>query len=295
MIVVSTWKFGYDANQKAWAVLNDGGSALDAVVEGVSVTERDPAVRSVGYGGHPNAEGVVQVDGAVMDGRSLGYGAVAGLEGIATAAAVARCVMENTEHVLLVGEGARVFAVDQGFSEQEMLTSETAAEWEAWQKKGQDREMNIDTLPADSHDTIGAIALDANGDLAAACTTSGIAYKLPGRVGDSPLIGCGLYADNETGAAVATGRGEEIARTCGSFAIVNLMREGRTPQEACESVVTHLVTRVPTSKRHQMAYAAIDKDGNWGAAAARPPFPYAITTKSVNEIRSGFTLLPAID
>ena len=133
------------------------------------------------------------------------------------------------------------------------------------------------------------------GDLAAACTTSGIAYKLPGRVGDSPLIGCGLYANNETGAAVATGRGEEIARTCGSFAIVNLMREGHTPQEACESVVRHLVTRVPTSKRHQMAYTAINRDGNFGAAAARPPFPYAVTTKSVNEIRSGFTLLPAID
>ena len=289
MIVVSTWKFGYDANQKAWAILNDGGSALDAVVGGVSVTELDSTVRSVGYGGHPNAEGVVQVDGAVMDGRTLGYGAVAGLEGIATPAAVARRVMEETDHILLVGEGAHVFAIDQGFSNQEMLTPEAAAEWETWRKKGQDS----DALPADSHDTIGAIALDANGDLAAACTTSGIAYKLPGRVGDSPLIGCGLYADNEVGAAVATGRGEEIARTCGSFAIVTLMRGGHTPQEACESVVRHLVSRVPSSKRHQMAYVAIDRDGHFGAAAARSPFPYALTTKSSNEILSGHTLLPA--
>ena len=155
MIVVSTWKFGYDANQKAWAVLIEGGSALDAVVEGVSVTERDPSVRSVGYGGHPNAEGVVQIDGAVMDGRNLGYGAVAGLEGIATAAAVARRVMEKTNHVLLVGEGARVFAVDQGFSEQEMLTSETTAEWEAWRMKRSGETLSDDdTLPGNVHLTL---------------------------------------------------------------------------------------------------------------------------------------------
>jgi N4-(beta-N-acetylglucosaminyl)-L-asparaginase len=286
MIVVSTWKFGYKANQKAWSILREGGSSLDAVVGGVSVAELDPEVRSVGYGGHPNADGIVQVDGAVMDGRNLGYGAVAGLEGIATAAAVARQVMEKTDHVILVGEGALRFALECGFSEQEMLTSESRTEWEAWRDRGQDH----DTLPADSHDTIGMVALDADGNLAAACTTSGIAYKLPGRVGDSPLIGCGLYADSEVGAAIATGRGEEIARTCGSFAIVNLMREGRSPQEACEAVVKHLVHRVPSSSRHQMAYAAIDKSGNYGAAAARSPFPYAVTTESENELRTGFSL-----
>ena len=288
MIVVSTWKFGFDANQKAWAVLKEGGSALDAVVQGVTVTELDPEVRSVGYGGHPNSEGIVQVDAAVMDGRTLGYGAVAGLERIATPAAVAQRVMVATEHVLLVGEGAHRFALEQGFSEQDMLTPETTEAWEQWKRKGADH----DTLPSDSHDTIGTIALDSRGDLAAVCTTSGIAYKLPGRVGDSPLIGCGLYADNEVGAAVATGRGEEIARTCGSFAIVSLMRTGQSPQEACESVVRHLVDRVPGSKQHQMAYAAIDRDGNFGAAAARPTFPYAVTTESINETRSGFTLLP---
>lgn len=286
MIVVSTWKFGFEANQKAWSVLSEGGSALDAAVAGVTVTELDPDVRSVGYGGHPNSEGVVQVDAAVMDGRTLGYGAVAGLEGIATPAAVARRVMEATEHVLLVGEGARRFALDQGFESQEMRTPESTEAWEAWKAKGGDH----DTLPADSHDTIGAVALDDRGDLAAVCTTSGIAYKLPGRVGDSPLIGCGLYADNEIGAAVATGRGEEIARTCGSFAIVNLIREGRSPQEACESVVRHLVQRVPASERHQMAYAAIDKQGNVGAAAVRT-FPYAVTNHTTNEVRSGFSLL----
>ncbi len=287
MIVVSTWKFGYDANQKAWSILQDGGSALDAAVGGVTVAELEPSVRSVGYGGHPNADGIVQVDAAVMDGRTLGYGAVAGLEGIATPAAVARRVMEETEHVMLVGEGARSFAIDQGFPEQDMLTPDAREAWETWRSRGQDQ----DSLPADSHDTIGAVALDGNGDLAAVCTTSGIAYKLPGRVGDSPMIGCGLYADNETGAAVATGRGEEIARTCGSFAIVNLMRQDHSPQEACELVVSHLVARVPASERHQMAYAAIDKDGRFGAAAAQAPWPYAVTNDDVNEIRSGFTLL----
>ena len=287
MIVVSTWKFGYDANQKAWSILQDGGSALDAAVGGVTVAELEPSVRSVGYGGHPNADGIVQVDAAVMDGRTLGYGAVAGLEGIATPAAVARRVMEETEHVMLVGEGARSFAIDQGFADQDMLTPDAREAWETWRSRGQDQ----DFLPADSHDTIGAVALDGNGDLAAVCTTSGIAYKLPGRVGDSPMIGCGLYADNETGAAVATGRGEEIARTCGSFAIVNLMRQDHSPQEACELVVSHLVARVPASERHQMAYAAIDKDGRFGAAAAQAPWPYAVTNDDVNEIRSGFTLL----
>jgi len=283
MIVVSTWKFGLDANQRAWATLTCGGSALDAVVEGVTVTELDPSVRSVGYGGHPNAEGTVQVDAAVVDGRNLGYGAVAGIEGIATPAAVARKVMEETEHVMLVGEGARRFAIDHGFESRDMLTAEARAEWEEWRSKGADH----DTLPADSHDTIGCVALDRNGDLAAACTTSGIAYKLPGRVGDSPMIGSGLYADNEVGAAVATGRGEEIARTCGSFAIVSMMRTGMSPQEACNSVVEHLTRRVPSSKRHQMAYAAIDKDGNYGAAASQTPFPYAVTNPSVNDVLSG--------
>ena len=287
MIIVSTWKFGLNANQKAWDVLSSGGSALDAAVEGVTVTELDPSVRSVGYGGHPNAEGVVQVDAAVMDGRTLGYGAVAGLEGIATPAAVARRVMEATEHILLVGEGARRFALEQGFREQDMRTPESTEAWEKWRREGEDH----DVLPSDSHDTIGAVAQDDRGDLAAVCTTSGIAYKLPGRVGDSPLIGCGLYADNEIGAAVATGRGEEIARTCGAFAIVNFMREGRSPQEACEEVVRHLIRRVPGSERHQAAYAAIDKEGRFGAAAAREPFPYNVTNGSINETRSGFTLL----
>ena len=276
-IVVSTWRFGLASNQPAWKILKSGGSALDAVVRGVEVAESDPAVKSVGFGGYPNAEGEVEVDGAVMDGHTLGYGAVAGLRKIATPTAVARCVMEKTDHVLLVGDGALKFARSQGFEESNMLTEQGREAWEKWKRERTGP-------PADVHDTIGMIALDQSGNLAAACTTSGAAFKLPGRVGDSPLIGSGLYADNDAGAAVATGRGEEIVRTCGSFAIVEHMRHGKSPQKACEAVVQHLIARVPSARPYQMAYIAIDKFGNWGAAAARSGFLSAVTNNAENRL-----------
>jgi len=279
-LVVSTWRFGLTANQPAWEILQSAGSALDAVVAGVEVAERDPEVKSVGYGGYPNAEGIVEVDGAVMDGRTLGYGAVAGLQQIATPTAVARQVMEKTKHVMLIGDGAQQFALAQGFTICEMLTKYSRKAWEEWKagQKGQ---------PTDAHDTIGMIACDQHGDIAAACTTSGVAFKLPGRVGDSPLIGSGLYADNEVGAAAATGQGEEIARTCGSYAIVEKMRHGMTPQEACEAVVQHLIARVPTSRPFQMAYIAIDKHGQFGGAAARNNFLFAVTNPQQNQLHDG--------
>ena len=276
-IVVSTWRFGLASNQPAWKILKSGGSALDAVVRGVEVAERDPAIKSVGFGGYPNAEGEVEVDAAVMDGRTLGYGAVAGLGNIATPTAVARRVMEKTDHVLLVGDGALKFARSQGFEESNMLTEQGREAWEKWKRERTGP-------PADAHDTIGMIALDESGNLAAACTTSGAAFKLPGRVGDSPLIGSGLYADNDAGAAVATGRGEEIVRTCGSFAVVEHMRQGKSPQEACEAVVQHLIARVPSARPYQMAYIAIDKYGNWGAAAARSGFLSAVTSNAENQL-----------
>ena len=276
-IVVSTWRFGLASNQPAWEILKNGGSALDAVVRGVEVAERDPAIKSVGFGGYPNAEGEVEVDAAVMDGRTLGYGAVAGLRNIATATAVAQRVMEKTDHVLLVGNGALKFARAQGFEECLMLTEQGREAWEKWKRERTG-------APADAHDTIGMIALDQHGDLAAACTTSGAAFKLPGRVGDSPLIGSGLYADNDAGAAAATGRGEEIVRTCGSFAVVEHMRQGKSPQEACEAVVQHLIARVPSARPYQMAYIAIDKYGNWGAAAARSGFLSAVTSDAENQL-----------
>lgn len=276
-IVVSTWRFGLPANQPAWEILKNGGTALDAVVQGVEVAERDPDVKSVGYGGYPNAEGQIEVDAAVIDGRTLGYGAVAGLKNIATPTAVARLVMEKTNHVLLVGDGALKFACLQGFEECDMLTEQGKKAWKKWK-------IEQAGSPSDSHDTIGMIALDQHGDIAATCTTSGAAFKLPGRVGDSPLIGSGLYADNEVGAATATGRGEEIARTCGSYAVIEHMRHGKSPQEACEAVAQHLINRVPTSQKHQMAYIAIDKHGNWGAAAARSGFLAAVTNQTENQL-----------
>jgi isoaspartyl peptidase/L-asparaginase-like protein (Ntn-hydrolase superfamily) len=277
--VVSTWRFGLSANAEAWRVLESGGTALDAVVAGVAVAERDPDVKSVGFGGYPNAEGVVEVDAAVMDGRTLGYGAVAGLRGVVHPTAVARCVMEHSPHVMLVGAGASAFAKTRGFPEETLLTDRARDAWEAWKAGRSGR-------PTDAHDTIGALALDASGDLAAACTTSGQAFKLPGRVGDSPLIGSGLYADNEVGAAAATGQGEEIVRVCGSFLIVELMRAGRTPQAACEAAVQRLINRVPTSRAFQMAFIALDRQGNCGGAAARGDFVYAVTSVRENRLRS---------
>lgn len=278
-IVISTWRFGLNANQPAWKILQSNGHALDAVVEGVAVAERDPEVKSVGYGGYPNAEGIVEVDAAVIDGRTLGYGAVAGLKNIATPTAVARLVMEKTNHVLLVGEGARAFAHQQGFEACDMLTDSSREAWEKWKT---DRAKT----PTDAHDTIGMLAIDQHNNIAAACTTSGLAFKLPGRVGDSPLIGSGLYADNDVGAAAATGQGEEITRTCGSYAIVEHMRHGKTPQEACETVVQHLIARVPTSQKFQMAYIAIDKHGNYGGASARTGFLFAITNANENQLHT---------
>jgi len=276
-IVVSTWRFGLPANQPAGRILQSGGSALDAVVRGVEVAERNPDVKSVGYGGYPNAAGEVECDAAVVDGCTLAYGAVAGLKNIPNATAVARCVMEKTDFVLLVGDGALQFARKQNFEECNMLTDHGKSAWEKWKTEQTGG-------PLDIHDTIGMIALDQHGDIAAACTTSGAAFKLPGRVGDSPLIGSGLYADNDTGAAAATGRGEEIVRNCGSYAIVEHMRQGKSPQEACEAVVQHLIARVPTSRAYQMAYIAIDKYGNWGAASARLGFLAAMTNSTENQL-----------
>jgi N4-(beta-N-acetylglucosaminyl)-L-asparaginase len=278
-LVVSTWRFGKVANLPAYEILQSGGSALDAVVAGVSVAEADPEVKSVGYGGYPNADGLVEVDAAIMDGRTLGYGAVTGLRHIANPTAVARLVMEKTPHVMLTGDGALKFARAEGFQECDMLTAAARDAWQKWLSGQQGK-------PADAHDTIGMLALDKNGDLAAACTTSGVAFKLPGRVGDSPLIGSGLYADNEVGAATATGQGEEIARTCGAFGIIEHMRRGKSPQEACEAVVQHLITRVPSSRKFQMAYIAIDKDGNYGGAAARGGFQFAVTRARENDLKN---------
>src|SRR5213593_1978015 len=231
-VVIATWPFGQTAVKTAAALLQQGKPALDAAIAGAEAVEDDPKVNSVGYGGLPNAIGTVQLDACVMDGKTLACGAVAAVENIRHPAALARRVMERTPHVLLVGEGARLFAVQQGFPLDTLHTPESVAQW----YKERPRPAQPLRL-GPGHDTVTTLTLDQKGSLGGVCTTSGLAYKMPGRVGDSPLIGSGLYVDDSAGAAGATGVGEEIIRIGGSLTIVEAMRAGRSPQEACELAI----------------------------------------------------------
>ncbi len=270
-VALSTWSFGLPANRAAWEILMTGGTSLDAVEAGVRVPEADPKVRSVGLGGLPNASGFVELDACIMDGARHRAGAVAALQGILHPVSVARRVMEQTPHVLLVGAGARQFATQQGFEPCELLTAEARTQWQAWRDAG--------GIYQHGHDTIGMLALDARGNLAGACTTSGLAYKLPGRVGDSPLIGPGLYVDNAVGAATATGVGEEVIQICGSHRIVMAMEAGATPQQAVDQTVEHLLSRRPHLREDdgQVAFLALNRRGEYGAAALRAGFQYALS------------------
>ena len=215
-VAIATWKFGQAAVAASGDVLTRGGTAMDAVEAGIHTAELDPTEQSVGYGGTPNEDGVVQVDAAVMDGVTMDVGAVAGLEGVRAPISVARRVMTDSRHVFLVGDGAARFARKHGFAVEETLTDAAREKWEAW-RDSPDRE-------TDGHDTIGLLSMDATGAIAAGCSTSGVGFKEVGRVGDSPLVGSGLYADNEAGAAAATGLGEEILKFCMSFQVVEFMR-----------------------------------------------------------------------
>src|SRR6201991_4583938 len=254
--VVSTWDFGVAANQGAWKVLSAGGSALDAVEAGVRVAEADMNNHSVGRAGYPDRDGHVTLDASIMDEQG-NCGAVAAIEHIAHPISVARAVMEKTPHVLLVGDGALQFALEQGFPREELLTPESEKAWKEWLKTAKyspsinSEVKDFRNLPggARNHDTIGMLALDAHGNLSGACTTSGMAWKLRGRVGDSPIIGAGLYVDGEVGAATSTGVGEEVIRNCGSFLVVELMRQGHSPQKACEAAVMRIVKRRPDASK----------------------------------------------
>jgi isoaspartyl peptidase/L-asparaginase-like protein (Ntn-hydrolase superfamily) len=273
-VVLATWPFGQTAVKTAAALLQADKPALDAALAGAQAVEDDPKVHSVGFAGLGNAVGTVQLDACVMDGRTLSCGAVAGLENVRHAAAVARRVMEKTPHVLLVGAGAQQFAVRQGFPLETLHTPESVAEW---QKK----------RPKDSHDTVTVLALDRKGSLGGVCTTSGLAHKLPGRVGDSPLIGSGLYVDNTAGAAGATGVGEEIIRIGGSLLIVEAMRGGKSPQEACELAVGKVNAVAVHRGVHpaRVAFVALDPRGRVGAACTeRTNFQYAIARPGSMEL-----------
>jgi len=283
--VVSTWDFGVAANQAAWAVLKGGGRALDAVEAGARVPEADLRNHSVGRGGYPDRDGHVSLDASIMDGDGS-CGAVAALEQIAHPISVARRVMEKTPHVLLVGAGALQFALEQGFAREKLLTAESERAWHEWRKSADYQPVPNDEVRKqrhaatrggkDNHDTIGMLALDAHGHLAGACTTSGMAWKLRGRVGDSPIVGAGLYVDDEVGAATSTGVGEEVIRNAGSFLVVELMRQGRTPEEACREAVRRVLKRNKSAGDIQVGFLALNRAGDVGAWSLQAGFNYAV-------------------
>ncbi len=281
---------GKKALEEAWKILSSGGSALDAVERATNVVEQDPEDTSVGYGGLPNERGVVQLDASIMDGRTYSAGAVASLENIKNPSSVARLVMERTDHVLLVGPGAKEFALSWGFPEEDLLTDKARQAWLKWREtrsdkddwgpaehlegrdtgdSGGDREAFLRRPDRFTYGTVNMLAVDSRGDVAGITSTSGLSWKIPGRVGDSPIVGAGLYVDNEVGAAGATGRGEDVIKACSSFYMVARMREGRSPQEACEDALRMIdakyaavgIDYVPGEK-----FVAINRAGEYGCA-----------------------------
>ncbi|HCD51203.1 MAG TPA: glycosylasparaginase [Balneolaceae bacterium] len=272
-IVLSTWEHGLDANDAAWKVLSNNGKALDAVEAGVRVTESDPENRSVGLGGNPDRDGNVTLDACIMD-HTGNCGSVAFLQHIENPISVARKVMEETPHVMLVGEGALQFAEEQGFERKNLLTPGAEKAWKKWLKKSEYKPV----INVENHDTIGMLAMDEEGNISGACTTSGAAYKLHGRVGDSPIIGAGLFVDNEVGGACATGLGEAVIRVSGSAMVVEQIRHGATPQEACELVLQRIINNEKNPEELQVGLLAIDKAGNVGAASIHKGFNFALHT-----------------
>jgi len=275
-LIISTWNFGAKANRVAWETLTRGEDPLDAVEKGINVVEKDPDVTSVGYGSIPNTDGYVELDAAIMSGPTHKAGAVAALKEIATPISVARKVMEKTNSVLLVGEGALKFALKNGFKRVTLLTEKAKEEW--LKRKNQERVKKVD----DNHDTIGLVLLDSRRNIYAGCSTSGLAVKISGRVGDSPIIGAGLYVDNEIGGAAATGTGEQIMMFCGSFLIVENMRRGIPPQEACDAVIKRMASK---GQKEWVGFIALNKEGQYGAASLEKEFPYAIYCKKGEAIQ----------
>lgn len=297
---------GAEAMRQAWGILGPGGSALDAVERGANVIEADPEDHSVGLGGLPNLDGVVQLDASIMDGRTYSAGAVASLENIKHPASVARLVMERTDHVLLVGPGALAFAKSFGFPEEDLLTEEAREIWIRWREQlsetdkygrpehlrgrpvRQGSDGRMEPPPEYEHGTTNVLAVDVDGHVAGITTTSGFAWKVPGRVGDSPIVGAGLYVDDAVGAAGATGRGEDVIKSCASYFIVMRMRDGRSPQEACEDAIEMIVDRyravgldfVPGEK-----FVALSRDGEVGCAQMGTATPPSMTVHRAGGIQ----------
>ncbi len=273
-LILSTWSHGMPANAKAWEVLTGGGSVLDAVEQGVGVVESDFTNRSVGLGGLPDRDGHVTLDACIQDhdGRA---GAVAFVQQFEHPISIARAIMEKTPHVMLAGDGAERWALENGFSRKVVDIPEVREHWQEWLRTSAYKPVaNIE-----NHDTIGMIAMDAAGKLAGSCTTSGLAYKIHGRVGDSPIIGAGLFVDGDAGAACATGVGELVIRIVGSHTVVELMRQGMLPEEACKETVRRILHKNPGIDGMQVGFLALRKDGAYGAWSVYNGFNYALRTR----------------
>ena len=278
-LVIATWNVP-NATDAAYEVLKYGGSALDAVEQGCRVEEANAEGQSVGIGGLPDRDGNVTLDACIMSPQG-DYGAVVYLQNIKHPISVARKVMEETPHVIMAGIGAEKFAVSQGFPRENLLTEASEKAWKEWLVKAQYKPI----INIENHDTIGMLTIDQNGDIAGGCTTSGLAYKMAGRVGDSPIIGSGLFIDNEIGGATATGLGEEVLKTVGSFLIVELMRQGRSPQQACEEAIGRIVSKNKNFKDFQVGYIAVNKKGEVGYYSIHEGFS---ATCFVNEKNQNF-------
>lgn len=277
-LVISTWKHGIPANEAAWKILSAGGNALDAAEQGVRVTESDTTNRSVGLTGYPDRDGIVTLDASIMNDAGMA-GSVAFVSGVEHPISLARMVMEKTPHVMIVGKGAEMFAESQGIKLlPNKLPDDVREAWKDWLQKSEYKPV----INIENHDTIGLLTIDKDGKLAAVCTTSGLAWKMHGRVGDSPVIGAGLFLDNEVGAATCTGLGEAVLRTLSSHTAVEMMRRGATPQEACEEAILRIVKKHPNFKEFQVGILAVNKAGEHGAYGLQPGFNYALTQNGAN-------------
>jgi isoaspartyl peptidase/L-asparaginase-like protein (Ntn-hydrolase superfamily) len=287
-LFVSTWPFGKPANEKALETFRNGGSGLDAIEQGIRVTESDPGNRSVGLAGIPNAAGIVQLDACIMSGPGHRGGSVGAVSGFKHPISIARGVMERTKHVMLVSAGAEAFAAEQGYEKGPKVSANERAAWKRWQKEEAAKaraaaEKETANLKR-NHDTIALIGLLPDGNVFGGCSTSGWGYKLPGRLGDSPILGSGLYVDNEVGAAGATGLGENVMRYCGSFLVVEFMRQGMHPQDACIETIKRIARLDPKGFDLAINFIALDKQGRFGAAGTGSGFEYAVTSSAFSKV-----------
>ena len=292
-LFIATWKFGLPACIRSLETLNKTVSVLDAIEMGIRVVEADATVDSVGVGGAPNANGIVQLDACIMDGATHRAGSVAALENFPHPISVARRVMEKTKHVMLVGAGAAAFATEQGFERQVLLTEKQKKRWQDWKaQQSKETESRAVLAVPPNHDTIALLGIDSKGNIAGGCSTSGLAYKLPGRVGDSPIIGSGLYLDGEVGAAGATGIGENVMRHCGSFLIVELMRSGMDPTAACRATIERIAkTEKKKPADLHINFLAIDKKGRWGSAGTDAEYEIAVVTTESARLEKPFLVV----